>query len=275
MTAARARLDPLTIALARAFVFLGVLAAGGLGAPRSAAASDADTLRVLIYNIRHGRGMDMEVDLPRTADVIRAQRPDVVLLQEVDRGAARSGGVDQARTLSELTGLPHHAFGAFMDYDGGEYGMALLSAHPLLEVHNHRLPPGTEPRTSLAARIDPGAPWGEIVFVGIHFYRTPEERLAQARALVEILADEAAPVILAGDFNSRPDDPVMRLVRREWSFPEKEGSPFTFPSDEPAREIDYILLRPAERFEALEHRVIDEREASDHRPVLLVLGAGG
>ncbi len=243
-----------------------LLAAGG--SPLAA----QDTVRVLAYNIRHGAGMDDSVDLRRAAAVIVAQRPDVVLLQEIDWRTERTGGVDQARALAELTGLSYHAFGWFMDYRAGAYGMAVLSATPILDSANHRLPDGEEPRSALAARIrpSPGAP--EMVFVGIHLYRTGEERLAQAERLVEIFAAETRPVLLVGDFNSQPGDPVLDLLGRHWHMPAKPADAhFTFPADVPDHEIDFVLYRPAQRFQLLEYRVVDERLASDHRPVLAVL----
>jgi endonuclease/exonuclease/phosphatase family metal-dependent hydrolase len=231
-----------------------------------------DTLRVLSYNIRHGAGMDDSVDLRRAAAVIAAQRPDIVLLQEIDHQTERTGGVDQARALAELTGLPYHAFGTFMDYRGGQYGMAALSATPILDSVNHVLPAGEEPRSALVVRIRPRPTMPELVFVGIHFYRTEEERLAQAARLVEILATEAAPVLLVGDFNSQPGTAVMNLLARHWHMPAKPADAhFTFPADEPDREIDFVLYRPADRFELLEYGVVDQRVASDHRPVLAVL----
>jgi len=124
----------------------------------------------------------------------------------------------------------------------------------------------------LVVRIRPRPTMPELVFVGIHFYRTEEERLAQAARLVEILATEAAPVLLVGDFNSQPGTAVMNLLARHWHMPAKPaGAHSTFPADEPEREIDFVLYRPAHRFRLLEYRVIDERVASDHRPVLAVL----
>jgi len=74
-----------------------------------------------------------------------------------------------------------------------------------------------------------------------------------------------------GDFNSTRGDPVMSFLGESWSVLDKDGSPLTFPSDEPVREIDFVLTRPADAFEVLEHRVIDEKVASDHRPLLVVL----
>jgi endonuclease/exonuclease/phosphatase family metal-dependent hydrolase len=258
-----ARLSRLLLSLALASTSACLASAG-------ARAQDRATLRILAYNIKHGEGMDRVIDLERAARVINSLDPDVVALQEVDSAVRRTSGVDQATRLGELTGM-HATFGAFFDYQGGRYGMALLSKQPFVGVLNHRLPDGAEPRTGLAARIRVGEPPQEIVVVGIHLYATAEERYAQAARLVEILADETAPVILAGDFNSRPESEVMALLARSWQIPEKGADHLTFPSDAPNREIDYIMYRPVDRFEVLDLRVIDEPLVSDHRPVLIEL----
>ena len=233
-------------------------------------AAERPTVRVLSYNIKHGEGMDQEVILERAAAVIRAARPDIVTLQEIDWNASRTGRVDQAARLGDLTGM-EHAFGPFMDYQGGEYGMAILSRWPIVSVVNHELPPGTEPRSTLAARIRLPGGVGEVIVAGIHFYRTEEERFRQAREVVDIFEHEPTPIILAGDFNSRRGDRVMDVIDHHWTMPEKARPGLTFPSDRPEREIDFIGYRPEDRFEVLEYRVLDERVASDHRPVLMVL----
>jgi endonuclease/exonuclease/phosphatase family metal-dependent hydrolase len=228
------------------------------------------TLRVLAYNIKHGEGMDGAIDLERAARVIRELDPDVVALQEIDSAVERTSRVDQTARLGELTGM-HSVFGAFFDYQGGRYGMALLSKFPIKSYANHWLPEGTEPRTGLAARIQLADSGQEIIVVGIHLYRTPEQRYAQAGGLVDIYRDETTPVILAGDFNSLPDSDVLALLKQYWHVPDKGADRLTYPSDVPEREIDYIMYRPADRFEVLDLRVIHEPLVSDHRPVLIDL----
>jgi endonuclease/exonuclease/phosphatase family metal-dependent hydrolase len=227
------------------------------------------TLRILAYNVRHGEGMDRVIDVERVARFIKALDPDIVALQEVDSAVERTGGVDQATVLGELTGM-RSVFGAFFDYQGGRYGMALLSKYPFVSYENHRLPDGLEPRTALAARVRVGK-GQEIVVVGVHLYATVEERYAQASRLVQIFQSDTTPIILAGDFNSTPESQVMDLFRKWWRIPDKGADQLTFPSDRPEREIDYIIYRPAGRFEVMVLRVIDEPLISDHRPVLLEL----
>ena len=226
-------------------------------------------LRVLSYNIKHGHGMDGKVDLTRAAELIRAQNPDLVVLQEIDNGAKRSGGQDQMAALSELTGL-NARFGAFMPYQGGHYGMGLLSRFPIIESNNHVLPEGAEPRSSLDARVRlPDA--RELILTNVHFYRTQDERLAQARALIDVYDGVEVPMIVGGDFNSRPGSRVMKLMESHWKNTDKGEDRFTMSSTDPRSEIDFILYRPEGRFEVVSIDVLDEPLVSDHRPVLMVL----
>lgn len=229
------------------------------------------TLRVAAYNVKHGLGMDSVIDLERIASVLRPLDADVITLQEIDEGVERSDRVRQATELGTLLGMSAH-FGDFMPYQGGEYGMAILTSLPVSSVTNHRLPDGEEPRTALEVKVAAGPDGDPVSVVGIHFYRTPEERLAQAEMLSELLADLEHPVVLAGDFNSRRGDVVLQsLLHANWFVVDKDGQANTFPSDSPAREIDFVMLRPGSAFEVVEHRVIEESVASDHRPMLVVL----
>lgn len=232
-----------------------------------------DTLRVLAYNIHHGEGMDSVLDLERIGDLIRRVGPDVVALQEVDSAVERTNGVDQAAVLGALTEMDHR-FGPFMPYQGGAYGMAILSALPIASTDNLRLPDGAEPRSALSVTLD--LPSGrQVTLVGIHFYRTEEERLAQARRLSALLADRGEPIILAGDFNSLPGSPTMEALAESWSVVDKGGDRATYPSYAPKREIDFVLVRPPERIEVLSARLLDEPVISDHRPVVVELVIGG
>src|SRR5437763_17151711 len=55
--------------------------------------TNAKTIRVMAYNIHVGVGMDKKLDLPRIAGIIKQQHPDLVGLQEVDRGVERTGRI--------------------------------------------------------------------------------------------------------------------------------------------------------------------------------------
>jgi endonuclease/exonuclease/phosphatase family metal-dependent hydrolase len=233
------------------------------------------TLRVLTYNIHHGEGTDGLFDLSRQAEVIKSVQPDVVALQEVDRGTERSGGVDQLAELERLTDM-HGEFGKAMDYSGGGYGVAVLSRWPVLSTGNHPLPgsPDREPRTALTVQVGSGERGPLLQFTSTHLDqgRDPEDRLAQARYLNELLVpSEGQPAILAGDMNSRPDTEVMEIFEARWAVASAVDPSPTTPSGRPRSRVDHVLFRPVESWRVLESRVIDERLASDHRPVLVVL----
>ena len=81
--------------------------------------------------------MDKKLDLPRIAEVIKSQHADLVGLQEVDRGVTRTGQVDEIAELARLTAMDF-AFAFNLKYQGGQYGVAILSKAPILAT-DHRL----------------------------------------------------------------------------------------------------------------------------------------
>lgn len=251
---------------------LGTVKAGAEKAAPAIVPDDGLPLDVVSYNIRHGRGMDDRVDLPRTAAVLRAQSPDIVGLQEVDQRVTRSGGAAQADSLGHLLGM-HAAFGAFMPYQGGEYGMGILSRHPIVRSQAIRLPDGNEPRVALLAEV--ALPDRDtIAVINVHFdwVRNDTLRFAQASALAQVLDTISRPWVLLGDFNDQPGSRTLALFASRAIEARKPSTDhFTFSSTEPAQEIDFIFASPARAWRVRDARVISEPMASDHRPVRATL----
>ena len=229
-------------------------------------------IRVLTYNIHHGAGIDGRLDLERIADVIWRVRPDLVALQEVDRGAERTQMVDQPGELAKLTGL-HVVFGANIPLQGGEYGNAVLSRWPIKSHRNVLLPnvDDGEQRGVLVTEIGPPG-LGTISFLATHLDHRPDarERLASATAINDLAGRLKSPAILAGDLNDTPTSKVLQRFERGWQNASRRPQP-TVPVGEPKRQIDFVLVRPLNRWRVCETRVLDEPTASDHRPVLSVL----
>jgi endonuclease/exonuclease/phosphatase family metal-dependent hydrolase len=248
------------------------LEVGRAGPAPTATGVGPNHLRVATYNIRHGAGMSTDtVDLSRAAAVLEKLGADLVALQEIDNRCTRSGGIDQAADLAGRLGM-HDAFGAFMDFQGGAYGLAVLSRFPVLEHHVHRLPDGAEPRVALEVVVDvPGL--GQTSFVSLHFDWTDDAiRGRQSTALVEALATRDRPVVLAGDFNAGREAASMRPFASEpWANLPKAGAAATFPADRPRVEIDHIVTRGMALPAGATCQVADETSASDHRPVVAVL----
>jgi len=221
------------------------------------------TLRVLTYNIHHGEGTDERFDYDRLAGIIKKLKPDIVALQEVDRGTERASGVDQAKSLARFCRM-HCAFGQAMPHQGGQYGEAILSRFPIEKTVVHPLPfhSDFEPRAALEVVIRPPG-IGPISFVGTHLcHRSDELRVQQAQRLGQLFpSKEGNPVILAGDFNARPgSEPMSVLLNDGW-----------VDAIAPASVIDYILVRACDSWTVKEVIILDEPVASDHNPVLAVL----
>ncbi|MDB4778333.1 endonuclease/exonuclease/phosphatase family protein, partial [bacterium] len=105
---------------------------------QTAAKVATPTLRVLTYNIHHGRAMDGQFDYERLAATIAKLKPDVVALQEVDNKTERASGVDQAKRLGELLEM-NHVFGNALYFSGGQYGEGVLSRFPIKDAKAHHL----------------------------------------------------------------------------------------------------------------------------------------
>ena len=230
--------------------------------------SPRPTLRVLTYNIHHGRAMDGKFDYERLARTIERLNPDVVALQEVDNKTKRASGVDIATKLGERLKM-NHAFGNALYFSGGQYGEAILSRFPIHDIKAHHLPFrfGNEPRTALEVRVVPDNGIPEFIFVGTHLcHQSGETRLEQTKELNQLFtAQSQFPIIMAGDLNARPgSEPMQVLLKENW-----------VDAVAPNSRIDFILLRKKDPWEIVETIITDEPVVSDHDPVLTILKWSG
>lgn len=240
----------------------------------SLVAAEPARVRVLSYNIHHGEGTDGQVDLERIAAIIRAEKPDLVALQEVDRETSRTGRVDQPAELGRLTGMQAR-FERNIAFGGGEYGNAVLTRLPVVRHKNHHLPShyDGEQRGALAVEVALADGGQKILFLATHLDYRPDDGERRASAeVIHRLASEGAnlPAIVAGDLNALPESDVLADFQRSWKRTNTEIIA-TYPAAMPTRQIDYILVRPAERWRVVETRVLDAPGESDHRPIMAVL----
>src|SRR5699024_10967851 len=127
-----------------------VAAAVTAAPPVTNTATSSFPLRVMTYNIRSGISAAGRFDPGRIAAVIAEQQPDVVTLQEVDRGMLITGGHDSLAQLARR--LDMHAYYAPANHP--LFGLAILSRSPLHEVRFHRLPePQVSPRTGVMSGV--------------------------------------------------------------------------------------------------------------------------
>ena len=246
-------------------VLLMLILSACAGAPPTGA-----SLRVMTWNIHHARGLDGTVDVARIAAEIRTASPDLVALQEVDRGVRRTSGIDIPAALAEQTGM-QVAFGKNIDFQGGDYGNAVLTRLPILRGHNHhyRMLRAGEQRGLQQVRVA----WHgcELEIWNTHIDYRPDDSERRSNA-TEILARQAAsdvPVILCGDFNDVPGSAVHSQLTTAFHDPlaAHEGA-WTYPADAPKKRIDWVLLTPPWQFV---ESWVPETTASDHRGVVMVL----
>lgn len=237
-------------------------------------------LRVLVYNIHAGKDAAGADNLERVAALVRETGADVALFQEVDQGTERSGRVDQPAVLAARTGF-HAAFGSALDYQGGKYGVAILSRWPIARdtlIHLPVDPPqeraggSHEPRGALRVAI--ASPYGPLTIVNTHLDPSRDDRWrkqeAERVAAIVATAERGGGVVLAGgDFNSTPESAVQDGLRRSgmrdgWAEC-GSGAGWSYPADVPVKRIDYLFLTGAAHCRSA--RVLDS-QASDHRAVL-------
>ena len=237
------------------------------------------SLRIVSYNIRHGEGLDGRLDFLRLCNVLEQQSPDVVALQEVDSCTARCQGRYGLGEMANRMGY-FASFGPAIDYDGGKYGVGLLSRQRPLSVRQIPLPGREEARTLLIAEF------ADYVFASTHLSLEEADRLESAVRIAEVAAAYDKPFLIAGDWNDQPSSPFIQTMSREFQIVTNRKA-MTFPADKPEECLDYIAIYRTPRHRNVPTRVsersyaayinepavvrrcgvIDEPVASDHRPV--------
>jgi endonuclease/exonuclease/phosphatase family metal-dependent hydrolase len=225
--------------------------------------SPPGTLRIMSYNVRNAKGMDRQTDYDRVAAVIKAARPDLVAVEELDSGTLRSGGKFVLQEIAARCGYHYYYFPAIA-YDGGKYGIGVLSREEALRVSSLPLPGREEARTLGMVEFR------KIVLFAVHLSLTEADRDSSAGIINAQVRKMRKPVFLAGDFNAKPASTALHILKQSgWRL--LSGESFTFPSDKPDRCIDYVFAGRGNRFRVKQAEVIPDSLASDHRPVLVEL----
>ena len=232
------------------------------------------SIRVMTYNIHVGVGMDKKLDLARVASVINKQHPDLVGLQEVDRGVERTQRIDEIAELAKLTKMDY-AFAFNLKYQGGQYGVAILSKSSILATDHHLYLNTREAERRGFIRAEVRIDGKLINFVTTHLdYQYEDGRVYEAQQLLAAMKDVKGPLIVVGDFNDVPSGEAYRLMHQSfddaWSQARASDDGFSYPADKPAKRIDYILTRQTDRIRPKSVWIVDT-PASDHLPVVAEL----
>ena len=224
------------------------------------------TLRLTSYNIQHGAGLDGKIDHARQAKILRKARAQVAAIQEVDSVTKRNGGLYSLEEIGREAKM-FSTFAPAINFQGGKYGIGILSKKKPLSVHRIPLPGREEPRMLLVAEFK------HYVVACTHLSLTDEDRMASIPIILEEARKWTKPFILTGDLNDEPGMPFYKEMQKHFLF---LNPPYdkTFPADAPNICIDHVAL-----FKSLPEATLSyyrtwvgEEDFSDHRPLHAKLG---
>lgn len=229
------------------------------------ACDNSSSHRIMSYNVRNCNGLDNKIDYQRIANIIKNANVEAVAVQELDSMSARYPNQDVLKNLADLTGM-YPTFAPSINYQGGKYGIGMLTKEKPLSHRRVALPCRSEPRSLLIVELE------DYYYCCTHLSLHAEDRETSIGIIVDELSKLDKPVMIAGDFNAEPEEKAMKMMAEDFVIFKKDAtSPYTFPANKPDIEIDYICLFKSgevSKFEVLEHSVIDAPVESDHRPIV-------
>jgi endonuclease/exonuclease/phosphatase family metal-dependent hydrolase len=253
---------------------------------RNTAAREAHDgrLRILTFNIAHGRGESFHQLLQRSATtmanldsiatLLRHSGADIVALQEADAPSFWSGNFNHIDHLADNAAYSQSVHGLHVDGMGLAYGTALMARLDLRDPQAITFDPELSPvpKGFVVSTISwPGYADVEVDVVSVHLdYASATTRMQQAAELIATLQARQRPVILMGDFNSEwQENSTVRHISQALGLsayrPEETGLE-TFPAlDE---RLDWILVSTGIAFRS--YTVLPD-PLSDHRGVLAEL----
>ena len=175
----------------------------------------------------------------------------------------RYPGHDMLSEVAALTDM-YPTYAASIDFRGGKYGIGILTKEKPLSHRRVPLPCRSEPRSLLIVELE------EYYYCCTHLSLHEEDRITSAAIIIDELSKLDKPAIIAGDFNALPNSYPMMALGRKFHIFEKTGTPYTFPANEPTREIDYIALYTGggASAEVVSHEVLHAPVESGHAPIV-------
>ena len=243
---------------------LGAFLAAWLTAARPAPPPlGAASLRVLTYNVQQGYSEFGLKNFDGQLELIVAQTPDLVGLQESDTNRIAGGNSDLVRYFADRLDM-HSYYGP--KTVPGTFGIALLSRYPIQNPHTFYMYSEGEQTAAIWAQINME---GNTFNVLVTHLGNGGPIVQQQAILGEVAGLEN--VILMGDFNFRPDTDQYRittdLLDDAWLLRWPSG--LDDRGVDPDQRIDYIFVSPGTQ-------VLDARyllcPASDHPAELVEIG---
>lgn len=236
-------------------------------------------LRLVTWNIHRCIGQDRRFRPDRVIEVLRHHQPDVVLLQEVDRGVPRSQRHFLDHIIAEALNYPWHAWAQGHVLREGSYGNATLSRFPIVKRRHVDLTVGwRKRRNALYVRLELPHRHGPLHVFNWHLGLAASERRKQSERLLRTGTCEdlraTDRVILGGDTNDWRNllyggAGIQAAGFHAWSEHGRRQSLLTFPSDAPLGALDKFFWRgPLHQAHFHVSRLDLVKVASDHLPLI-------
>lgn len=221
-------------------------------------------VRLMSYNIRHGSDINKVMNLAEQIEVMRKWQPDYIMMQEVDSVCTRSGKIYEAQVIADALGM-HATFARAIDFEGGKYGVALLSREKPLHVDRYPLPNNSEARVLLVCEFE------DKYVACTHLSYERNEHEAPVEIINAAARKATKPFFIGGDWNDEPESVLLTTLRKTFNIL-SDDYVLSYPADVPTMCIDYIaayknenVRQPTVTFQHL----ADEPTASDHRPLIV------
>lgn len=230
------------------------------------------TIKVMSYNIHHGNppGKENIIDLDAIAETIATSGADIVALQEVDVHTKRSHHIHQAEILAKKLNM-FVFFSKAIDFDGGEYGLAILSKFKISNPNYTSLSKAADPNTEnrilqwLTINVSKKV---SFVFANTHLeVSNTGNRPLQAKQIIEIAKQQKLPIIIAGDWNATVKNETLEILDTTF-LRTCEVCPVTCPEDGVNGAIDFIAFSKKAPFKTKKYTVFSDNHSSDHYPIL-------
>lgn len=227
-------------------------------------------LKFMTYNIHQAQmGDPAQSTYEQVLAILQAENADVIGLQE---------------TTATLTTALAQDLGYYSYFQQRmifiSEGAAILSRYPLLETASRNLPGRLlNPRIIIRAKINIRG--REFQVFNTHYDHADEPaRIDQANDTLNWISGYSAPVVLLGDFNARPNSTPYNLLHAVYQDANRRpdvsvGPQNTVSNPTPTVEIDHLFV--SDDITVFKHyvsHVTGADEASDHRPVIALLGVG-
>jgi len=233
--------------------------------------SNPDGIRVMVYNIRHARGMDNIVGLHRILEIIKDSKASIVALNEVDRHyGARSDYEDQVKSLADALDM-HYVYQPTTTEPPNtasgnrprEHGHALLSKYPIVESEKRDFSIGDSyGRGILRAKLDVDGQHLQVYVT--HWGLTEAARFNHVKETAMFMNDYPGKSVLMGDLNATPDEHSI-IALKSRLIDATEDDAYTFNAETPIKKIDYIFV--SRNMDVSRGEVINTT-VSDHRPIV-------